>query len=73
MGAKFISIGIALLMFIMPLSITSAQSVEEVESGLGGIKDLGTNIRNIVSFVRYSIDSFGLSMDWIRGMRYCLI
>jgi len=67
-GAKFISIGIALLMFIMPLSIASAQSVAEVESGLGGIIDPGTNIRNIVSFVRYAFGNFGISMDWIRGM-----
>jgi hypothetical protein len=67
-GAKFISIGIALLMFIMPLSIASAQSVAEVESGLGGIIDPGTNIRNIVSFVGYAFGNFGFSMDWIRGM-----
>ena len=68
MGVKFISIGIALLMFIMPLSITSAQSVEEVESGLGGITDLGTNIYNVLSFVGYAFGSFDFSMNWIRGM-----
>ena len=70
MRGKIVSLAVGLIMVVMALNIpvSTAQEIKDVESGLGGITDFGTNLGNLKALLMYAKDSFSLSADWIKGI-----
>ena len=70
MKRRIVSLGVGLILVFMALNIpvSAAQEIKDVESGLGGITDFGTNLGNLKALLMYVKDNFSLSMDWIKGI-----
>ena len=70
MKRGIVSLGVGLILVFMALNIpvSAAQEIKDVESGLGGLIDFGTNLGNLKVLLMYAKDNFSLFADWIKGI-----
>jgi hypothetical protein len=68
MRTKAFALGAALVLALLVLNAPVSFAQQDVEPGINGLLDFQTNLDNLMGFLRYAMDSFSPSADWIRGI-----